>query len=114
MINKGDSPILSPVFRDEYNRIYEIERGDVENQILYQLDSYEQENQNIYIIELDMSFDEVMSPRIYKYIDLVYNNKNYNEYMTTIQIEFDRKDGKNVAITCNNQLRNYNRILGMG
>jgi len=114
LINKGDSPILSPVFRDEYNRIYEIERGDVENQILYQLDSYEQENQNIYIIELDMSFDEVMSPRIYKYIDLVYNNKNYNEYMTTIQIEFDRKDGKNVAITCNNQLRNYNRILGMG
>ncbi len=55
-----------------------------------------------------------MSERVYKSIDLIYNNKDYNEYMTTIRIEFDREDGKNVSITCDKQLRNYDKILGMG
>lgn len=114
LINKGDTTILSPNFRDEYNNIYEIEQKNVENQILYQIDPYEQENKDKYIVELELAFDEGMSERVYKYVDLIYNNKDYNEYMTTLRIEFDRKDGKNVSIVCDKQLRNYDRILGMG
>lgn len=113
LINKGDTAILSPNFRDEYN-IYEIEQKNMENQILYQIDPYEQENKDKYIVELEISFNEWMSKRVYKSIDLIYNNKDYNEYMTTIRIEFDREDGKNVSITCDKQLRNYDRILGVG
>lgn len=114
LINKGDTAILFPNFRDEYNNIYEMEQKNVENQILYQIDPYEQENKDKYIVELELSFNEGMSERVYKSIDLIYNNKDYNEYMTTIRIEFDREDGKNVSITCDKQLRNYDRILGMG
>lgn len=114
LINKGDTAILSPNFRDEYNNIYEIEQKNMENQILYQIDPYEQENKDKYIVELEISFNECMSKRVYKSIDLIYNNKDYNEYMTTIIIEFDREDGKNVSITCDKQLRNYDRILGVG
>ena len=114
LINKGDTTILSPNFRDEYNNIYEIEQKNGENQILYQIDPYEQENKDKYIVELELAFDEGMSERVYKYVDLIYNNKDYNEYMTTLRIEFDRKDGKNVSIVCDKQLRNYDRILGMG
>lgn len=114
LINKGDTAILSPNFRDEYNNIYEIEQKNVENQILYQIDPYEQENKDKYIVELELSFNEGMSERVYKCIDLIYNNKDYNEYMTTIRIKFNRKDGKNISITCDKQLRNYDRILGMG
>ena len=114
LINKGDTTILFPNFRDEYNNIYEIEQKDVENQILYQIDPYEQENEDKYIVELELSLDEGMSERVYKYVDLIYNNKDYNEYMTTLRIEFDRKDGKNVSIVCDKQLKNYDRILGMG
>ena len=114
LLNKGDTTILSPNFRDEYNNIYEIEQKNVENQILYQIDPYEQENKDKYIVELELSLDEGMSERVYKYVDLIYNNKDYNEYMTTLRIEFDRKDGKNVSIVCDKQLRNYDRILGMG
>lgn len=86
----------------------------MENQILYRIDPYDNENKNEYIVELELYFNEGMSERICKYIDLIYNNKEYNEYMTTLRIEFDRKDGKNASITCDKQLRNYDRILGMG
>ena len=115
LINKGEFAIQYPVFRDESNNIIcGIEMKGIENQTLYQLDSYIQGNKEKYIVELEISFNEGMSERVYKSIDLIYNNKDYNEYMTTIRIEFDREDGKNVSITCDKQLRNYDRILGMG
>lgn len=114
LINKGNSSIFTPTFRDSFYFLNSIVYKQSPYRIFDQLHPYIQSKKNKYIIALEIHYEEGMSDTIYKEYEIIYNSDNYNEYMTKFTIEFNRYDGKDVRISYEKQLKNYNRILGVG
>lgn len=114
LVNKGDSNIYLPTLMDDENQLKEIYRKDVDNQILDLIEPPNQGKDKKYIIELNIRYEEGTMPTVCKYFEIIYNSSNYNEYMTNFRVEFHRHDDKKANIICEKQLRNYDRILGMG